>query len=80
MEQVYMIFISELGSKETTTHGAFRSYRDASQWLIDIGFEAFIDVELSELYEDETLSYTKYEYGALTEKAVIENFTLHTTE
>lgn len=81
MEQVYIVFINQiLGSKETTTHGAFRSHRDASQWLANEGFEAGMDDELSELYEEETLSFTKSENGLLTEKAVIETFALQTIE
>lgn len=42
---------------EVGNHGAFKSFRSASEWLIEVGYEVFYDDELSEFLEDETIRF-----------------------
>lgn len=42
---------------DSSFHGAFKSFRSASNWLIEEGYEAFFDDDLSELLKDEIISF-----------------------
>ncbi|WP_442638030.1 hypothetical protein [Rossellomorea marisflavi] len=82
LDSVWMVRNTKMGdNQEETIHGAFRSHRDASLWLIESeGFEVGFDDHLSEFYEEETISFTKDVNGSHVEKAVVEEYLIHTIE
>lgn len=48
---------------DTSYHGAFTSFRSASKWLVDEGFETYYDDDLSELFEEEIISFIYVDKG-----------------
>ena len=63
---------------ESTYHGAFKSYRTASEWLVREGYEPFLDDEASEFFETETLGFISVDKDN-DEKYIadIQDFILH---
>jgi hypothetical protein len=56
-------------------HGAFTSYRNASEWIINEGFEVYFDDDASELFKDETIGFY-YTDDMCEQYAIIETFTV----
>lgn len=82
MEEIYMVRVESKLLKEdmteTENHGAFKSYRGASQFAIDEGYEAFYDDELSELLDEESISFFKSdERNGEISHAFIDSYALH---
>lgn len=83
MTQLKEIFIVEVNVfydeklMDSTLHGAFISFRDASKWIVEAGFEAFCDDDLSEFYDEETISFLYFDKSNNEEhRAYITNFSI----
>lgn len=81
METIYMLRVecySEGDLVETTNHGAFKTFRGASQFAIDEGFTAFYDDDLSERNDEETISFELGNKESGNEDvAYVENYLVH---
>lgn len=56
-----MIHLEVVGGvvPEKSCHGAFTSYRAASDWLIEEGFEPYYNNTLSKLFEEDIITFYK---------------------
>lgn len=82
MNEVFMIRvdIQSLNGKslDVNFHGAFKSFRSASQWMIDEGFEVYFDNDLSELFTEYTIAFTYVDKENQEEHlGFIETFLIH---
>ena len=82
MEKVYMLRV-ETYSKynfllETVTHGAFKTFRGASKFAFEEGFEASYDDVLSELNDEETISFLLMDNKTENlKKAFVDSYLIH---
>lgn len=59
-------------------YGVFSSYRNASEWLIDEGFEVYFDQDASELSEEYIIGF-HYVDDVSEQSAIIEELTIVTS-
>jgi hypothetical protein len=78
MKEVYMAKVYYYHDEkllDVEVHGAFTSYRMASEWLVNEGFEVYFDDDTSELFEEETIGFC-YSDDICEQSAIIETFSI----
>jgi hypothetical protein len=76
MEYIYMVkiyYYSDEKLLDVELHGAFTSYRDASEFLVNEEFEVYYDNDTSEMLKEESIGFY-YSDDIGEQDAIIEKF------